>query len=181
MDPLWAAVTIFGLKYLGKPAAEVSAELVKNVLSPSSDVLGQALAEPLRLRLHRGKNVVDSATKQLHAVDRDAQKVPGRILFPILEKSSVEEESDLQAKWASLLANAADASPSATPVLPAFPTILSELGPTEVKILDWYYHNLGASSTPAPHLTIAGQAMKPMPTKQLYFDQFKLEAVSKMA
>jgi hypothetical protein len=49
-----------------------------------------------------------------------------------LEKASVEEEADLQEKWAALLANAAIDESS---VLPAYPHILGSLSRLDAKVL----------------------------------------------
>jgi hypothetical protein len=74
-----------------------------------------------------------------------------------------------------LLANAGDMSQT-TQVLPAFATILSELGPVEVRILDWYFNNLTGHGTRNTYLTTSGQAMCPINTQTLYFKQFNLDA-----
>jgi hypothetical protein len=58
--------------------------------------------------------------------------------MPILQHASVEDDHEMQSRWAALLANN-----SATPdkVLPGFPRILSELSPLDVRILDWLYND----------------------------------------
>src|SRR5581483_8633125 len=67
------------------------------------------------------------------AAGKAPQPVPGRLLLPILEKGSLEEDGDLQQRWAALLANSA-AQPEN--VLPAFVSILAELSPVEAALLE---------------------------------------------
>jgi hypothetical protein len=74
----------------------------------------------------------------LGEVDDTPQRVPGRILFQVLEHGAWEEEPDLQRKWAALLANAAS-STDANKILPAFPEILRQLTPVQAQILDWLF------------------------------------------
>jgi hypothetical protein len=69
-------------------------------------------------------------------MEREPQPVPGRILWPLLERGSVEEDRDLSERWAALLANA---SMQTTTVLPAFVTILGELSHTEARLLSQFY------------------------------------------
>ena len=52
----------------------------------------------------------------------------------MLEKSSIEEDPDLQTRWVALLANA---SIDVAKVQPAFPHILSQLSPLDATVLEW--------------------------------------------
>jgi Abortive infection alpha len=58
--------------------------------------------------------------------------VPERMLVPLLESASLEEDRELCRVWALLLANMAR-NPEG--VLPAFVSILGELSPTEARLL----------------------------------------------
>jgi hypothetical protein len=57
------------------------------------------------------------------------------VLHPLLESASLQEDDELQERWANLLANAADPR-KGSPVTPAFIAILKDLSPREVKFLD---------------------------------------------
>ncbi len=82
--------------------------------------------------------MVEGAGKMLDTAELDPQPVPGRILFPILQHASVEEDDDLRAKWTALLANAASPGPE-NQILPAYAEILRQLVPVQAKILDHMY------------------------------------------
>jgi hypothetical protein len=68
------------------------------------------------------------------------QAVPPKILFPLLEGASFEEDEGLHDMWAALLANAASAS--GENVRPGFIALLREMAPDEAKLLNWLYDTL---------------------------------------
>ena len=109
------------------------------VIKPTAKAVGEDLLT--RYRSWQGQNlaaVVTDASELLHSVGQAPQPVPGRILFPILEYASVEEDDSLRRKWAALLANAASVDNS-NRVLPAYAEILRQLVPQQAEILDWIY------------------------------------------
>jgi hypothetical protein len=57
------------------------------------------------------------------------------LLVPIIQYAALENDGDLAAKWAGLLATAA----AGTPVHPIFPKVLSEITPPEARLLDALY------------------------------------------
>ena len=65
----------------------------------------------------------------------EPQPVPGRVLWPLLEQGSLEEDDDLRRTWAVMLANAARDQTDQR-VFPAFPHILAELSAREVLVLE---------------------------------------------
>jgi abortive infection alpha-like protein len=77
-----------------------------------------------------------------HFILLDLGQKPGEIKLnvaqPALEAASLEEDPEMQDRWANLLANAADPR-QLHPVTAAFPRILQDLGPREVKFLDCLY------------------------------------------
>jgi hypothetical protein len=62
------------------------------------------------------------------------QAVPPKILFPLLEGASFEEDEDIHTMWAALLANAASEKVSDT-VRPGFIAILRDMAPDEAALL----------------------------------------------
>jgi hypothetical protein len=115
-------------------------------LEPLATEVGQdVLAIYHRLRGARSAKVVDQAAAMLDEVEEQPGLIPGRILFPALSYSSVEEDDDLQRKWAALLANAAS-STDANKILPAYAELLRQLTPIQAHILD-YVFDLARDST----------------------------------
>jgi hypothetical protein len=136
VDPITGAVVIAGLKYVGKPSAELVKDFLGKILAPTGEAVGTAIAHPIvewqKRRIERGQKVVEEAAVLVESHGAEPDAVPGRVLLPLLEKASVEEDEDLRQQWVALLANA-----SMTPenVLPAFIAILGELSPVEARLL----------------------------------------------
>ena len=67
-----------------------------------------------------------------------ASPVPPKILFPLLEGVSWEEDDEMHTMWAALLANATN--PAATrSARPSFIAVLKQLAPDEAKLFNWFY------------------------------------------
>jgi len=137
MDPVTGAVVMVGLGTVGKPTARVVADFLGRILGPTGDVVGEALAHPIvewqRRRVERAQDVLDRAARQLEEQGHEPRPVPGRVLMPILDAASLEENESLRETWTNLLARAA--SSHLDEVLPAFPAMLSRLSPQEVEVL----------------------------------------------
>lgn len=134
MDAPTSAAVIAGLTIVGKPAAELVKNLVERVLGPAADAYGQSLKEWVEQRHKRAEQTLYEAGRLLHDAGIEPQGVPGRILLPILKRSSLADQPELQRKWAALLANAA--TPGFDEILPAYAEILSQLTPAHVNMLD---------------------------------------------
>ena len=134
MDPITGALVIFGLKYVGQPGAELVKDLVERILGPAADAKGLALREWIEQRHNRATDTLFEAGTLLRDAGIEPQPVPGRILLPLLEKASLQDQSELQRKWAALLANAA--TPDKMEILPAYVEILSQLLPLHASLLD---------------------------------------------
>jgi hypothetical protein len=134
--------TILGLSYVGGKGIELVSEFVKEIFKPSATVIGEELAQPLKAwqerRPERATRLIIDAAVAVEESGETPQSVPGRILGPLLEKGSLEDDDDLRARWVRLLANAATPSMAAD-VHPAFVHILSELNPLEARWLAAMY------------------------------------------
>jgi hypothetical protein len=82
--------------------------------------------------------ILDKAKAILSARGLEPQSVPLKVLVPLLEQASLEDEADdeMVVRWAALLANAAGGG---SRVLPSFPAILAQLSSEEARILDYLY------------------------------------------
>lgn len=88
------------------------------------------------VRFWRWKNQVNIIKKAKEKIEKNnltKQQVPLKILSPILENSSLEEEEIIQDKWSNLLANAITGQ---NDINPNYIEILKELSSLEVAILD---------------------------------------------
>jgi hypothetical protein len=138
-----------GLRHVGAPSAKVLADFVGRVLGPAVDELGQVVADPVRdyreRRVKRAQELFLAAAEQVERCGQAAKAVPGRVLMPILDHGSLEDDDELREKWVNLLAAAA-VRPASIP--PAFATILSELSPVDARVLALCYREWAATQSP---------------------------------
>lgn len=138
MDVTTGAVIIAGLKYVGTPSAQLVADFISRVLAPAGDALGSGLAHPIlewqKRRVERATQLVTGAAAKVEEAGVEPRPVPARLLMPLLEKGSLEEDAELQDHWSWLLAHAA-MEPDRVP--PSYVAILSELSPRDAGILFW--------------------------------------------
>jgi hypothetical protein len=119
---------------------------VTKILGPAADEIGEIgrdYVKGLRTR-NVGRTLTDAATL-LDATGREAQAVPLKVLDPLLNAASMEEEATLAEKWAALLANAADPAQQA-PVQPAFVEVLRQLTATDAQVVSRLYQAAEHSS-----------------------------------
>jgi hypothetical protein len=120
-------------------AAGRAGHFLDELLKPTAALIGTDIAE--RYREWRGQNLADvliQANDFAQTAGLSVGPVPGRILFPILEYASMEDDASLRRLWASLLANAASQS-SLGKTLPAFAEILRQLTPVEATLLQYLH------------------------------------------
>jgi hypothetical protein len=131
---------ILGLGKATEKAIDVAAKLLEKLLAPSFDAGGDALAYPIkewqRRRVERAHAVLVSSAQMLADAGLSATPVPGRILMPILECASVEEDPDLHRRWATLLASSAADVES---VIPSHVEAMKLLTPQHATVLDYMY------------------------------------------
>lgn len=89
-----------------------------------------------QVKFWRWNNQVIIIKKAQSIIDRSGlskNKIPLKVLIPIIQNSSLEEDENMQNKWANMLANAATRN---VEISPNYAAILNELSPVEVSILD---------------------------------------------
>jgi len=111
--------------------------IVKRMLGPAADELAEMWRDQVRLyRYERQLKCVQKAERMAQEAGFTPQAVPPKILFPLLEGASLEENEDLHDMWAALLANAASPR-NAEKVRPGFIVVLRQLSAEEASLLDW--------------------------------------------
>ena len=84
-------------------------------------------------------NIIKKAQAKIEASGLSKKQIPLKVLVPIIQNSSLEQDENMQDKWANMLANAATGS---VEVSPNYAAILNELSPIEVVILDKIYQEV---------------------------------------
>jgi hypothetical protein len=130
-DPVTTGLVTAGLLQVGKQAQD----FIAAALGHPGESIGTIVGNIAR---RRSENI-DAVGNQAHLIllnlGVQPTEVPLPILYPALESASLQEDPDLRAVWANLLANAADPR-HMKPVSAQFPSILKDLGVREVKFLD---------------------------------------------
>jgi len=85
-------------------------------------------------RYERQLKCVEKAERMAKKAGFTPQAVPLKILFPLLEGASFEEDENLHTMWAALLANAASPD-NADKVRPGFIGALKQMSPDEARLL----------------------------------------------
>jgi hypothetical protein len=113
--------------------------IVKKVLGPAADELAEMWRDQVRLyRYERQLKCVEKAEEVAKDAGFTPKAVPPKILFPLLEGASFEENEDLHTMWAALLANAASPHSGEEPK-PGLISILKQMSPDEAAFVNWIY------------------------------------------
>ena len=122
------------LEIMKSGLADKAADLLHRLAGPMFDEFGAILAD--KARVYRAKNLVSTIRKTeriLREAGLQVNAVPTRLLLPIMEASSVENNEAIQEMWAGLLATA---SQQADVVSPSFIETLKQLTPDEARHLE---------------------------------------------
>jgi hypothetical protein len=102
--------------------------------------LGELVTDQIRAwRFKRGIRYVQRAMKQLEDAGMNPKTVPMRTLAPLMDGGTLEDDDEMAARWASLLANAASGERE---VPPSFASVLRDLEPEQARILDHVYQTM---------------------------------------
>jgi hypothetical protein len=116
-----------------------AADLVHRLTGPVCDDIGAMISDGMKP--YRAKNLVNTLRKTeriLLEAGLPANAVPTRLLFPIVEASSIENDETLQEMWAGLLATASQETDS---VSPSFAETLKQMTPDEARYIDRIYRD----------------------------------------
>ena len=111
--------------------------LLTRLLGPAADELGLILQDEVHAYRQRNLLRILNATRdRLAAEELEARPVSLRVLLPILDGASLEDDARLSAMWAGLLASTAASPDHGEYCHPSFSRILVELTPREARLLE---------------------------------------------
>jgi len=91
---------------LPKQLLDKSEALLKTLFGPSFEEAGGMIADQVRLRRFKNQiSIFSKAQEKLRQSSIDPQKISLKVLAPMIEFSSLEEEPDIQDKWSNLIAH----------------------------------------------------------------------------
>lgn len=126
-------------KQIGEVGAKQAESFLCKVLGEPGKALGGLFTDQVNARRYRNLiRIVIQSNQAAKDAGLQAGAIPLKIIHPLLENASLEEDPDLATMWANLLANAADPKSSEI-VRPLYVTILKELLPGEAKFLNALY------------------------------------------
>jgi hypothetical protein len=128
-----------GIEAATTAALKPIAGLIQSIFGPAAEEAGLMLKDHVRIfRAERQLRLYRRTDAILKKAGIRPQRVPLKLLFPIIENASIEENDELQDRWANLLAHAADSNDAGSVNL-SFPSMLRELSPRNVRFLDALY------------------------------------------
>lgn len=136
-------------KVAGPLAAAIPfTSIVKRMLGPAADEVAEMWRDKIRVyRYGRQLKLLEKAERMAQEAGFVPQAVPPKILFPLLEEASFEENETLHDMWASLLANSA--APQTTKMQPGFIATLRQMDVDEASLLNWMFgQRTGSASMP---------------------------------
>ena len=130
------------LSIIGPAAVKVTGGFLKTVTGE----VGALVKDKISARRFRNLiPIVIEAKRQLANAGLSPHEVPLKIIHPLLEAASLEEDESLRERWAALLANSARSDDSGE-ILASFPAILKELSSREVRFLSALYQQVEAKT-----------------------------------
>jgi len=105
---------------------------MKTILGPAANEFGELLGDKVRFRRFKNEvKIFGKARKLVEDNNLDINQLNLKTVVPLIEKSSLEEDEDLQDKWSNLLANMASSPQSG--LEPKLVATLSSLSSIEAK------------------------------------------------
>ena len=136
MDEVTGAVTATA------EIAKALSPLIDNfakLTGPMCDELGLYFGERVRTFRHQNiTNVIEDSIKKLESTGKPVNPVPPRLLIPIFEAASVEDNPTLQDMWSGLLASASDRADNMSP---SYVETLKALTPMDAQALTSLYES----------------------------------------
>lgn len=109
------------------------ADLLDKLVGPATEEFGLALRDQVKfVRFKRSVRLLARTKEMFESMRRQPEPIALKVLLPILENGSVEEDDDLQDRWAALLVNSSLGNQR---LLPGASEILKQLSPFEVLLL----------------------------------------------
>jgi hypothetical protein len=125
-------------------------DVVKAMLGPATAEIAERFRDEVRrYRYGRQLECLKKAEKMAMDAGFTPKAVPIKLLFPLLEGASLEENEDLHTMWAALLANAASPK-NAERARPGFIAILKHLSYDEAVMLKWMLDQLPTTAWRLP-------------------------------
>jgi hypothetical protein len=115
--------------------AKQAQDFLAAAIGHPGESLGTLLGNMIHRRIQNAEGILSRAHFTLLNIGVTPKEIPLKIIQPLLEAASLEEEPELQQLWVNLLANSADPRQENT-VYPSFILMAKELTAREATFLD---------------------------------------------
>ena len=123
-------------------AAKEATGLIRKVFSKSFDEYGELLADNVKLKRFKNQiTIFKKAEEYLRNEGINPEKINLKVLAPLIEYSSYEEDVNLQDKWAHLIKNIS-IKPFNTTIQLTCIQIINKMSSDEALLLDYLYEKL---------------------------------------
>src|SRR4051794_22266706 len=124
-----------------KMPAEING-LLQKLFGPAFEEAGGIYGDKIRVyRMERQIELLEKTKKILNDHNLTPKAVNLKVLLPLMEAATLEDNSDMQARWAALLASAADDADDDS-LHNTFVEIMKQLTPTDAFIIDAFYRQI---------------------------------------
>ncbi len=108
--------------------------LLDQLLGPAATEVGLAAGDSVKFwRIRRALRFVQEIQRLTNHSNKEIHRIATRLFFPVLEAASIEDDDEMQTRWAALIANEATSVGS---VHPSYIDVLKQLAPVDAKLLD---------------------------------------------
>lgn len=105
---------------------DLAKDFLGKLISPAVEEMGLLLSDNIKyLRFKNQVRILNKAEKYVKKKNIQIKEIPLKILVPLLENASLEEDEDIQDKWANMIANLADSNSNLQNQI--FPYLLSQV------------------------------------------------------
>lgn len=114
---------------------EVAKSFLKKLINPPLEELGLFVADNIKYwRFKNQIKILKKAEEYVRNNNIEIKQIPLKVLIPLLEGASLEEDNDLRDKWSALLVNYADKNKNIN--CSVYPSILNQLSSNEARCLN---------------------------------------------
>lgn len=169
-------------------AREAGGFIAKFISGPLEQGVGIFEDKLKYLRWERQMRYMQRAQEflKLAGLNSPTRAVPLKLAIPLMQGASLEEDNELQDRWAALLVNAANAS-FPVEIRRSYAAILEQLTPLDAQVLDAIYalpfeasHHAGIATAELParaRVIAKGEENLPLPSEEIILSLSNLTRV----
>lgn len=122
-------------KKIIETSLEIAKDFLQRIINPPLEELGLLVADNVKYwRFKNQLKILRKADEYIKQNNIKTKQIPLKVLVPLLDGASLEEDNELRDKWSALLINYADTDNFLNSTI--YPNILSQLSSNEARCID---------------------------------------------